>query len=199
MNLPIVDSFIRDNFWQKGKGTAFKVQHSNGDYLISLAAVLDVLYHILKADLQTYREIIPPINPEWWKFLGCSPEKFFYLDYCCGGHCLLGICSRDLDFSNYFLIELVDDKWCRYTMSFECFLSILFTASKMEMIPFPQPTEKYQKRNPRNWFELANCHFRLPILDVMNSAWETSLCQADGGSYEVIASEFFRTEDLKNA
>lgn len=153
--------------------------------------------HVLEADLQTQWNIIPPIKPEWWKFLGCSPEKFFCLDYCHEGHCLLGISSRYLD-SNYFLIELVDDKWCRHTMSCECFLSILYAASKKELLPVPEPTEQIKKINPRNWFELARCHFRLPIMNFMNSSEGTSLYQADRGSYEVIASEYFRTEDLKN-
>ena len=185
--LPIVNSVFRSDFEFPGIKTLFRVSHSNGDYLISLAAVLDVLYHVLEADLQAQWNIIPPIKPEWWKFLGCSPEKFFCLDYCHEGHCLLGISYRNLD-SNYFLIELVDEKWCRHTMSFECFLSILFVA----------PTEQIKKLNPRNWFELARCHFRLPIMNVMNSSEGTSLYQADRDSYEVIASEFFRTEDLKN-
>ena len=126
--LPIVNSVFRSDFEFPGIKTLFRVSHSNGDYLISLAAVLDVLYHVLEADLQTQWNIIPPIKPEWWKFLGCSPEKFFCLDYCHEGHCLLGISSRYLD-SNYFLIELVDDKWCRHTMSCECLLSILYAAS----------------------------------------------------------------------
>ena len=195
--LPIVNSVFRSDFEFPGIKTLFRVSHSNGDYLISLAAVLDVLYLVLEADLQTQWNIIPPIKPEWWKFLGCSPEKFFCLDYCHEGHCLLGISSRYLD-SNYFLIELVDDKWCRHTMSCECFLSILYAASKKELVPVPEPTEQIKKINPRNWFELARCHFRLPIMNFMNSSEGTSLYQADRGSYEVIASEYFRTEDLKN-
>lgn len=195
--LPIVNSVFRSDFEFPGIKTLFRVSHSNGDYLISLAAVLDVLYHVLEADLQAQWNIIPPIKPEWWKFLGSSPEKFFCLDYCHEGHCLLGISSRNLD-SNYFLIELVDDKWCRHTMSFECFLSILFAAFKLNLIPCPPPVERYSKDHLWNWFELANCHFRLPILNVMNSSEGTSLYQVDRYSPEVISSEFFRTEDLKN-
>lgn len=196
--LLIVDSVYRSDFVFPGIKTLFRVSHSNRDYLISLAAVLDVLYHVLKADLQTHWQIIPPINPGWWKFLGCCPEKFFCLNFSSGGNCLLGICSRSLDSCNQFLIELVDDKWYRHTMSFECFLSILFIASKRGLIPVPQPTAQFKKNNPRNWFEMAGCHFRLPILNVMNTSEETSLYQEDKYSSEVISSEFFRTEDLKN-
>ena len=83
-------------------------------------------------------------------------------------------------------------------MSCECFLSILYAASKKELVPVPEPTEQSKKINPRNWFELARCHFSLPIMNFMNSSEGTSLYQADRGSYEVIASEYFRTEDLKN-
>ena len=75
--LPIVNSVFRSDFEFPGIKTLFRVSHSNGDYLISLAAVLDVLYHVLEADLQTQWNIIPPTGVV--EILRLQPGKILLL------------------------------------------------------------------------------------------------------------------------
>lgn len=195
--LPIVDTNCRDS--EKHK-QFFLVRHTNGDYLMSLSAVLEVLYQVQRSDLQGYYLIIPTLSRKWWTFLGCDPKKFFCFDYCSEADSFLGMCSRILDPCNCFLIELLDSEGGRHTLSFECFISILYAACTMKLIPMLRMTKKDQKDNPRDWFEQAALHFRLPILaNFKDSFLEISLYQVGEASVEVFSSEFFRTEDLKNA
>ena len=55
MSVPLVDSFSREEFYSQGKRFVFFVRHTNGDYLISLMAVLEVLYQVQRSELQAHR------------------------------------------------------------------------------------------------------------------------------------------------
>lgn len=200
MSVPLVDSFSREEFYSQGKRFVFFVRHTNGDYLISLMAVLEVLYQVQRSELQAHWNILPSIEPSWWNFLGVHPKEFFGFDYCQEGESFIGMCFRILDPDNYFLIEVQDCSRCRHTLSFECFVSILYVACQKEIIPVLQMSQKDKIGNSRDWFEQAAQHFKLPILKKVSSAFlESEPVLTKEGYFEVLSCELFRTEDLKDA
>lgn len=194
MNIPLVTSTAIEEIWKDGALWFFRIEHNKGDFLMSLGSVVESLWEVLSSPFQSYYDMLPPIEKNWWAFLG-SEKIFNTFDYRDLG-AVMGLIERK---RGDFFIELFGWKEnkniLRCTIEMETLLISLFLAVKVGALKKPKTEKDYPLAN-KDWFELCNHHFRLPLITQSNySVLENQPLPKVLNASKVVHCEFLHTWD----